>query len=238
MRVRMRRPPRSLTVPRVLLAVLMVLTGAPPQVATAGHEDPPTPTPVTYLVPVPGGVVRGFEPPAGAYGPGHRGVDLAALPGEPVRAAADGRVAHAGAVAGTTWVSLDHADGVRTAYGPLRDLTVARGDEVAAGGALGRLAPGGHGHLGADEGLHFSARREGVHVDPMGLFSPARPSLVGPGVRAPQQDRDPPTAFQPEAGADSPPRPPPVDALPGGPLPSQQGSPLGGPIVTPITHVR
>ena len=42
-----------------------------------------------------GAVVRPFEEPASVYGAGHRGADLAAAPGTPVRAANDGVVSFA-----------------------------------------------------------------------------------------------------------------------------------------------
>lgn len=256
MRARVLRPRRSLA---VIAALLAALGGAPLAAATADPGARTTASAVSYLAPAPGRVARGFEAPATAFGPGHRGVDLAARPGDPVVAVADGRVVHAGAVAGTTWVSVDHTDGIRTAYGPLTALAVARGDEVSAGGELGRLAPGGHGHRDVDEGLHFSARRDGVHFDPLALFAPARPSLVGPGARAPHGDATGPVSVPPSSppaaparslpeapaastpGGASPAAPArslPVDALPAGPLPSRSGSLLSGPIVTPITHVR
>jgi hypothetical protein len=163
----------------------------PPALAQTGHaalaSDDTVPgrsVTVRYVRPVPGdSVLRGFDPGLTPYGAGHRGVDLPAAVGSPVAAAAGGTVRHAGPVAGTVWVSVDHADGVTTSYGPLTALRVRRGDPVAAGTALGQLAAGGHGHGDADSGLHWGARRGLVYLDPLSLLDPApwRPSLVGPG---------------------------------------------------------
>ena len=139
--------------------------------------------PVTYGVPVPGSVVRGFEPPGSDFGAGHRGVDLDASPGEVVRTAGTGQVTFAGSVAGTRWVSVQHADGVLTSYGPLAPLRIRTGEQVAGGQPLGVLAAGGHGHGGQDRGLHWGARRYGRYLDPLTLLdaAPPRPSLVGAG---------------------------------------------------------
>jgi alpha-beta hydrolase superfamily lysophospholipase len=138
---------------------------------------------VSYQPPVVGPVRRGFEPAATAFGPGHRGVDLDVPVGTRVGAAADGTVHHAGVVAGTAWVSVAHADGVLTSYGPLEDIEVARGDRVAAGTPVGALAPGGHGEGRHDQGLHWGARRDGRYLDPLTLLTDGvpRPSLVGAG---------------------------------------------------------
>jgi len=139
--------------------------------------------PPSYRMPVDGPVVRRFEPPSSDYGPGHRGIDLDVPPGTPVGAAERGRVHHAGQVAGIVWVSIDHADGVRTSYGPLTSLRVSAGDDVARGDVIGLVADGGHGDPGADLGLHLGARRGGAYVDPLslpGLGAP-RPTLVGGG---------------------------------------------------------
>jgi pimeloyl-ACP methyl ester carboxylesterase len=139
---------------------------------------------VRYARPVPGGVVRRFEPPTTAFGSGHRGVDLAAAPGDPIRAAAAGTVTFAGAIGGVRWVSVAHADGVLTSYGPVGRLVVASSDQVARGEPLGVLAAGGHGDAASDRGLHWGARRDGRYLDPLSLLDDGvpRPSLVAAGA--------------------------------------------------------
>lgn len=150
---------------------------------TAAAALPAAAEEVLHRLPVDGAVLRAFQAPEGPYGAGHRGVDLDAEPGAPVRASADGVVAFAGSVAGTVWVSIDHADGVRTSYGPMGPVAVAAGQRVARGTVVGTLAAGGHGEGSADRGLHLSARRDGAYLDPMtlpGIRRP-RPTLVGAG---------------------------------------------------------
>jgi hypothetical protein len=153
--------------------------------ATLGTDRAVTvgPGAVRYRPPVSGAVLRPFEPPRTSFGSGHRGVDLAAVPGAAVGAAAAGTVTFAGTVAGTRWVSVAHADGVVTSYGPIGAVEVSRGQVVGAGQGLGRLAVGGHGAGDHDLGLHWGARRDGVYLDPLSLLDEgiARPSLVGPG---------------------------------------------------------
>lgn len=139
--------------------------------------------PVVYSAPVAGEVLRGFDPPGSDFGAGHRGVDLDASPGEVVRAAGTGQVTFEGSVAGIRWVSVQHADGVLTSYGPLEQPRIRTGEQVAGGQPLGQLAAGGHGHGGQDGGLHWGARRYGRYHDPLLLLdgAPPRPSLIGPG---------------------------------------------------------
>jgi murein DD-endopeptidase MepM/ murein hydrolase activator NlpD len=154
------------------------------QLATALSELADELRPPSYRLPVDGPVVRPFEPPAGAYGPGHRGVDLDAAPGTPVRPPSAVASHHAGQVAGIVWVSIDHRDGVRTSYGPLAALRgPRRATTVERGAVLGLLADAHHGDGDVDRGLHWGARRDGAYVDPMrlpGLGLP-RPTLVGEG---------------------------------------------------------
>src|SRR5918997_1221263 len=81
-------------------------------------------------------VVRAFQAPALPYGPGHRGVDLAAVPGAPVLAAGAGTVVFAGTVASRGVVSVDHSGGLRTTYEPVSP-SVSAGDHVARGEQIG-----------------------------------------------------------------------------------------------------
>ncbi|MGH3769994.1 MAG: M23 family metallopeptidase [Pseudonocardiaceae bacterium] len=137
--------------------------------------------------PLPGSptVVRAFHPPAFRYGPGHRGVDLAATPGAPVLAAGAGTVAFAGTVAGHGVVSVDHPDGLRTTYEPVSP-TVTVGDRVTRGERIGTVAPG---HPGCPSAacLHWGVLRWSVprdpaqdrqYLDPLRLLPTARVRLL------------------------------------------------------------
>jgi murein DD-endopeptidase MepM/ murein hydrolase activator NlpD len=154
----------------LVLLLALVLGPAP---GLAARRDPPAPMASAAVRPVPGPVTRPFDPPPHPYGPGHRGVDLAADPGDPVRAALPGTVTFAGPVAGTAWVTVDHGGGLRTTYG---DLVPARaaGDAVAAGGVVGHLVEGAH-HL------DWGARLDDAYLDPLDLLVRWRSHLTVPG---------------------------------------------------------
>ncbi len=132
-----------------------------------------------------------FRAPTHAYGPGHRGVDLAGRAGQPVLAARDGTVVFAGPVAGHGVVSVQHDDGLRTTYEPVTP-TVAAGAVVRTGDALGRLDPG---HAGCPEAavcLHWGVRRDRLdYLDPLVLLGPARVRLLP--SPDPWPDGDPPS---------------------------------------------
>jgi murein DD-endopeptidase MepM/ murein hydrolase activator NlpD len=135
----------------------------------------PVPSYGSYAWPVSGPVIRGFEPPSGPFGAGHRGVDIASPAGARVRAAAAGIVAFAGKVAGELHVSIDHPDGVRTSYAFLASVVVEAGAPVARGAVVGTV---GTGHPGVSPThVHFGARFAGQYIDPMLLLE--RGSLVG-----------------------------------------------------------
>lgn len=119
-------------------------------------------------------VVRGWAPPASRYGAGHRGVDLAAPPGTPVRAAAAGRVAFAGRVAhrGVLVISLTGTGDppLRTTYEPVRPQ-VDKGEEVAAGQVVATVAEGPW-HCAAGC-LHWGLLRGTEYLDPLSLLPPS-----------------------------------------------------------------
>ena len=151
-------PPLHLRLARsllVLVAVVLAGAAAPSDpLASAGWVWPTDPV----------RVVRAFEAPAHAYGPGHRGLDLAASSG--VRAPADGRIAFAGNVAGRAVVTIDHGDGLVTTLEPvITELAV--GDAVARGARVGVVSTGGHTAAGE---VHFGVRLDGVYVNPLRLL--------------------------------------------------------------------
>lgn len=125
----------------------------------------------SYSWPVRGRVIRGFEPPPGPYEAGHRGIDIAAPFGSNVTASREGTVAFSGWVAGALFISIDHADGVRTTYSWLSEVLVRKGQQVARGELIGRS---GHGHPEVPEPhLHFGARVGSDYIDPMLLLEGA-----------------------------------------------------------------
>ena len=124
----------------------------------------------------PPAVVRAFHAPAFRFGPGHRGVDLAAVSGAPVLAAGAGTVVFAGAVAGRGVVSVDHPGGLRTTYEPVSP-TVTAGDRVARGQQIGTVAPG-HRGCTATACLHWGVRRGADYLDPLRLVVLARVRLL------------------------------------------------------------
>jgi murein DD-endopeptidase MepM/ murein hydrolase activator NlpD len=159
----------------LLVAVLCLALLAPaPALAEPSSAEPRAAFGWPLAGPPP--VTRAFEPPAGPFGPGHRGVDLAAAPGASVLAAADGVVAFAGMVAGRPVVSIDHADGLRTTYEPV-DPSVAAGQAVARGSPIGTLLAG-HAGCPAAACLHWGVRRGESYLDPLALLLAVRVRLL------------------------------------------------------------
>jgi murein DD-endopeptidase MepM/ murein hydrolase activator NlpD len=121
----------------------------------------------------PAQVTRGFDAPAPDWQRGHRGVDLAGEPGQPVYAAAPGTVVYAGVLAGRPVVSVEHDGGLRTSYEPVQAV-VRAGQRVGAESALGRLVAG-HPGCPAPACLHWGAMwgpaQHARYVDPLGLLA-------------------------------------------------------------------
>lgn len=120
-------------------------------------------------------VTRPFEAPADAYGAGHRGVDLAASPGQDVLAAGPGVVVFSGYLAGRGVVSVDHDGGLRTTYEPVLP-TVAQGDQVYGGQVIGTVLAG-HPGCPVDACLHWGVRRGEEYLDPLTLVPAPRTRL-------------------------------------------------------------
>src|SRR5690242_3227925 len=118
-------------------------------------------------------VMRTFDAPTPKWQRGHRGVDLAGVPGEPVYAAGAGTVGFAGELAGRPLVSVAHPGGLRTSYEPVLP-SVRVGQLVSQGTPLGELAAG-HQDCAAPTCLHWGAMwgpaANADYVDPLGLLT-------------------------------------------------------------------
>ena len=120
-------------------------------------------------------VVRGFDPPAHPWEPGHRGVDLAAAPGERVYASGPGRVTFARDLAGRGVVTVSHGR-LRTTYLPVRP-SVRPGEVVRAGARIG-VVENVLGHCGQSPCLHWGLRQGVVYLDPLILVGHAPVRLL------------------------------------------------------------
>jgi len=122
--------------------------------------------------PAPGAVVSGFgvrQHPLLLIARLHPGLDFAASHGDPVQAAAKGRVTFAdhGGESGIM-VRIDHGDGLATAYAHLSRIGVRVGDCVAEGAIIGFAGASG---LTAGPQLHFEVQIAGKPVDPAPAIS-------------------------------------------------------------------
>ncbi len=108
------------------------------------------------LPPVSAPVADPFREPACPWCPGNRGITYDVPAGAPVRAAAAGVVTFSGWVAGTFYLVVGHADGLRATYGELAGSPFGIGDPVVAGATVGVSAGG----------LHFGLRIGDQYVDP------------------------------------------------------------------------
>lgn len=95
----------------------------------------------------------------------HQGIDIAASPGHPVKATADGLVLRAGRIGGLgKAVYLAHGYGLSTRYGHLSKLAVEPGEKVERGAVIGYV-----GNTGRSTGyhLHYEVQLDGKAVNPL-----------------------------------------------------------------------
>ena len=148
---------------RMLGLALLVgfAVGGSPAPAAAG---PPVAQLGTWSWPFSGAhaLARPYVAPAGPYAAGHRGIDIRALVGAPVRAPADGIVHFAGFVVDRPVLSIEHGDGVLSSFEPV-ETTLVAGEHVSRGQVIGTLLPG-HCALPC---LHLGVRVDGEYVNPL-----------------------------------------------------------------------
>ncbi|WP_250533127.1 peptidoglycan DD-metalloendopeptidase family protein [Caballeronia sp. AZ10_KS36] len=116
----------------------------------------------TFVWPVKGEIVRGF----GASG--SKGIDIAGKVGEPVKAAAPGKVVYAGSGLRSygRMIIVRHSNDYLTAYAYNDKLLVREGDTVKQGATIADMGTGPSG----SPVLHFEIRKAGAAVDPVPLL--------------------------------------------------------------------
>lgn len=125
-----------------------------------------------FLRPVRGWISSGFGYRRDPFRGGisfHRGLDIAAYVGAPVRASMDGRIVQVGknSVFGK-YILVVHQINYSSFYGHLDRALVRRGEVVRRGQKIGSV-----GNTGRSTGphLHFEIRRNGIALDCSGLIS-------------------------------------------------------------------
>ena len=132
---------------------------AKPEAAATGPDD------VAWLWPSSGKVISSYSEA------GNKGVDFSGKSGDPVLAAADGKVVYVGTgIRGFGQLLIvKHNSTFLSAYAHNRKILVAEGQQVTRGQ---RIAEMGNTDSEAVK-LHFEIRKQGKPVDPM-LFLPKR----------------------------------------------------------------
>jgi lipoprotein NlpD len=171
--------PKALRLPysKENLALLSRSDGAP-AVATAAptraDSKPEAPKPsvdpdaIEFIWPAKGRLLAGFSEP------GNRGVDIGGRIGDPVVAAAPGRVMYTGTgIRGYgKLIVIRHENGFNSVYAHNREVLVKEGQTVARGQKIAEL-----GDSDSDKPkLHFEIRKSGKPVDPLKYLPGDRPS--------------------------------------------------------------
>jgi len=124
--------------------------------------------PPAWLWPTDGQVATRFGSSVGiATGIGIRGRE-----GQPVRAAASGRVVYVGSglIGYGQLVIIKHSEAYLSAYGYNSRVLVSQGQDVARGATIAFMGQGPE----RQPRLHFEIRRDGVPIDPLLLLQAPR----------------------------------------------------------------
>lgn len=138
----------------------------PGPAAAKPAAEPKEGEPLEFIWPARGKLLTAFAEPA------NKGVDIAGKPGDPVLAAAPGRVIYVGTgIRGYgKLIVIKHDNGFNSVYGHNREILVKQDQTVARGQKIAEL-----GDTDSDvPKLHFEIRKSGKPVDPV-KYLPAEP---------------------------------------------------------------
>jgi lipoprotein NlpD len=170
-------PPKTGSGPTPLPAPADQTPPPPPGPAAPAPAPAPAPTPapaapparaadanlISWAWPAQGQVIQQFSSSS-------KGIDIAGNPGDPVLAAADGKVKYRGnGVRGLgNLVIIEHSNGFITAYAHNQTLLVNAGQDVKRGAKIAELGQSDT----TSPRLHFEIRRQGTPVDPLQYLPP------------------------------------------------------------------
>jgi lipoprotein NlpD len=134
-----------------------------PARADAADTDGESDAPVRWRWPARGKVIRAFS----LLPPQSKGVDIGGDIGQPVYAAAPGRVVYSGSglIGYGKLIIIKHNKVYLSAYAHNDQLLVKEGEEVGVGQEIARM-----GSTGTTPLLHFEVRRNGKPVNPLPLL--------------------------------------------------------------------
>jgi len=139
-------------------------TAVAPHAPSVNDTTPPGTGSIALAWPVRGPLLNRFDDSS------NKGINIGGAPGEPVKAAADGRVVYAGnGLRGYgNLIIIKHDATFLTAYAHNRALMVKEGDTVTKGQKIAEM-----GNTDSDRVmLHFELRRQGKPVDPLKYLPP------------------------------------------------------------------
>jgi murein DD-endopeptidase MepM/ murein hydrolase activator NlpD len=110
----------------------------------------------------------------------HRGVDIAAPAGSPIRAAAAGKVVYSGWAEGYgNLITIDHGNGLTTRYAHNVANLVSVGQQVQTRQTVALV--GSTGRSTAPH-LHFEVLRQGESLDPLSMLGPRPGNGIAPYI--------------------------------------------------------
>lgn len=112
----------------------------------------------------------------------HKGMDIAAPYGAPIRAANDGTIVFAGRSGGYgNFVRINHSGGMGTGYGHMSRIAVRSGQRVSRGQVIGYVGSTG---MSTGPHLHYELYRNGVAINPRSVSFAVVEQLGGNDLRA------------------------------------------------------
>ncbi len=114
-----------------------------------------------WVWPTRGRILRSYQ----SSGRGKKGIDIGGHDGQPVKAAANGKVVYAGSglVGYGRLIIIKHNENLLSAYGHNSKLLVSEGDQVRAGQQIAEMGSSGTNRTG----LYFEVRKDGKPVNPL-----------------------------------------------------------------------